>query len=49
MDAQHHRLIEAIINNNVEQADRCMAEHMDTIERYMDEMQKEQKSEGKRI
>ena len=49
MDEQHHRLVEAIINNDVEQAERCMSEHMDTIERYMDEMQKEHKSDGKRI
>ena len=31
------RLVEAIINNDVEQAERCMSEHMDTIERYMDD------------
>lgn len=49
IDEQHHRLVEAIINNDVEQAEHCMSEHMDTIERYMDEMQKERKPEGKRI
>ena len=30
----------AIINGDAEQAERCMSEHMDTIERYMEEMQK---------
>ena len=40
VDDQHHRLVEAIINGDAEQAERCMAEHMDTIERYMEEMQK---------
>ena len=40
VDDQHHRLVEAIINGDVEQAERCMSEHMDTIERYMEEMQK---------
>ena len=32
--------VEAIINGDAEQAERCMSEHMDTIERYMEEMQK---------
>ena len=40
VDDQHHRLVEAIINGDAEQAERCMSEHMDTIERYMEEMQK---------
>ena len=40
VDDQHHRLVKAIINGDVEQAERCMSEHMDTIERYMEEMQK---------
>ena len=40
VDEQHHRLVEAIINGDAEQAERCMSEHMDTIERYMEEMQK---------
>lgn len=40
VDEQHHRLVEAIINGDAEQAKRCMSEHMDTIERYMEEMQK---------
>ena len=39
VDDQHHRLVEAIINGDAEQAERCMA-NMDTIERYMEEMQK---------
>ncbi len=34
------RLVEAIINGDAKQAERCMSEHMDTIERYMEEMQK---------
>ena len=38
VDDQHHRLVEAIINGDAEQAERCMSEHMDTIERYMEEM-----------
>ena len=33
--------VKAIINGDAEQAERCMSEHMDTIERYMEEMQKE--------
>ena len=37
---QHQRRVEAISNGDAEQAERCMAEHMDTIERYMEEMQK---------
>ena len=41
VDDQHHRLVKAIINGDAEQAERCMSEHMDTIERYMEEMQKE--------
>lgn len=40
VDDQHHRLVEAIINGDAKQAERCMSEHMDTIERYMEEMQK---------
>ena len=40
VDDQHHRLVEAIINGDAEQAERCMSEHMDTIERYMEEMRK---------
>ena len=40
VDDQHHRLVKAIINGDAEQAERCMSEHMDTIERYMEEMQK---------
>ena len=40
VDDQHHRFVKAIINGDAEQAERCMSEHMDTIERYMEEMQK---------
>lgn len=49
MDEQHRRLVEAIINNDVEKAQECMSEHMDTIERYMDEMQKKQEKTPKQI
>ena len=42
VDEQHHRLVEAIANGDVAEAERCMSEHMETIEKYMEEMQKEQ-------
>lgn len=38
IDEQHHRLVEAIINGDVETAERCMSEHMDTVEEYMVQM-----------
>ena len=40
VDDQHHRLVKAIIERRCRTAERCMSEHMDTIERYMEEMQK---------
>lgn len=49
VDEQHHRLVEAIINGNPEEAERCMSEHMDTVEKYMDQMLEEDPEEGKRI
>ncbi len=49
VDEQHHRLVEAIINGNPEEAERCMSEHMDTVEKYMDQMLEEEPEEGKRI
>ena len=39
IDEQHRRLVEAIINNDDRQAELCMSEHMDTIEKCIDEMQ----------
>ena len=42
VDEQHHKLVEAIINGNAEEAEHAMSLHMDTIEQYMEEMQKEQ-------
>ena len=45
IDEQHHRLVEAIINNDDKLAELCMSEHMDTIEKCMDEMQ-QNKSQG---
>ena len=41
IDEQHHRLVEAIINNDDKLAELCMSEHMDTIEKCIDEMQKD--------
>lgn len=38
IDEQHHRLVEAIINGDEEKAERCMSEHMDTVEEYMEKM-----------
>ena len=40
IDEQHRHIVEAIINNDEKLADRYMSEHMDMIERCMDEMQK---------
>lgn len=42
VDDQHQRLVEAIAAGNVAEAEKCMSEHMETIEKYMEEMQKEQ-------
>ena len=39
IDEQHRRLVEAIINNDDKLAELCMSEHMDTIEKCLDEMQ----------
>ena len=39
IDEQHRRLVEAIINNDDRQAELCMSEHMDTIEKCIDKMQ----------
>ena len=44
VDDQHHRLVEAIINGDVQAADQCMAEHMVTVEEYMTEMLDRQKN-----
>lgn len=43
VDDQHQRLVEAIVAGNVTEAEMCMSEHMETIEKYMEEMQKEQR------
>lgn len=48
VDEQHHKLVEAIINGNVEEAEHAMSQHMDTIEQYMEEMQKEKEQEEAR-
>lgn len=42
VDEQHHRLVEAIINGDVEAAERCMSEHMVTVEKFMSEMLREE-------
>ena len=47
VDEQHHKLVEAIINGNVEEAELAMSQHMETIEQYLDEIQKEQQ-QGRR-
>ena len=41
------KLVEAIINGNVEEAELAMSQHMETIEQYLDEIQKEQQ-QGRR-
>ena len=41
VDEQHQRLVEAIANGDAAEAQRCMSEHMETIEKYMEAMQKE--------
>ena len=45
VDEQHHKLVEAIINGDADQAEQAMSEHMETIEQYMEEMQQEQQRE----
>ena len=41
VDEQHQRLVEAIIAGDTAAAQSCMSEHMETIEKYMEEMQRE--------
>lgn len=41
IDDQHQRLVHAIINGDSHEAERCMSQHMETIEKYIIEMQKE--------
>lgn len=43
LDEQHHRLVEAIINNDEKLAEQCMAEHMELTAEYTEEMQQKQK------
>lgn len=38
VDDQHRRLVEAIINGDPQEAEKCMSEHMVTVEEYMAEM-----------
>ena len=45
VDEQHHKLVEALINGHV--AELTMSQHMETIEQYLDEIQKEQQ-QGRR-
>lgn len=47
VDEQHHKLVEAIINGNAEEAELAMSQHMETIEQYLDEIQKGQQ-QGRR-
>ena len=47
-DEQHRHIVEAIINNDEELAERCMAEHMDILEKMMDEIQQNTAKPGKR-
>lgn len=47
VDEQHHKLVEAIINGNAEEAELAMSQHMETIEQYLDEIQKE-RQQGRR-
>lgn len=42
VDEQHHRLVEAIIKGNPQEAEKCMSGHMVTVEEYMAEMLEEQ-------
>ena len=41
IDDQHQRLVHAIINGDSHEAECCMSQHMETIEKYIIEMQKE--------
>lgn len=43
IDEQHHRLVEAIINNDEQNAEQCMREHMELTEEYTEEMQQKPK------
>lgn len=43
VDDQHRRLVEAIINHRADEAEQCMAEHMRTIETYIEEMKDNEK------
>lgn len=38
VDEQHHRLVEAIISGDEDEAERCMSRHMVTVEEIMAEM-----------
>ena len=38
IDEQHRRLVEAIINRAENEAERCMSQHMVTVEEIMAEM-----------
>ena len=38
IDEQHRRLVEAIINRDENEAERCMSQHMVTVEEIMAEM-----------
>ena len=40
VDDQHRHLVESIINNDEKLADKYMSEHMDMIEKCIDEMHK---------
>ena len=45
VDEQHHRLVEAIINGDTSEAERCMSEHMVTVEEFMSEMLEEKEKQ----
>ena len=45
VDEQHRRLVEAIVNHLPEQAERCMREHMDTVEKYVREIADQKRSD----
>lgn len=42
VDEQHRRLVDAIVNHQVRQAEQCMEEHMATIENYIVEIMPDQ-------
>lgn len=48
VDEQHRRLVEAIISGDAAEAEKCMSEHMDTVEEYMEELQNRQ-TDGEHI